>query len=157
MKILNNRGPIIDTCGTARRTLQHSLKLLFTLTLWNHSEKSLWAHFIAMKSHMHFVWQVIKLWLSVSNAWDISINNSNNLSELSRAFKETMYECILFCSVIFLFYISYTRTIANGEFRRFKIPINVQTQRNYKKIYSKCIPLYSCLCFEVDFKASESL
>ena len=59
MKILNNRGAIIYPCGTARRILQHSLKLLFTLTLWNNSEKSLWTNFIALKSHMHFVCQVI--------------------------------------------------------------------------------------------------
>ena len=44
-------------------------------------------------------------------------------------------ECILVYSVIFLFYIPYTRAIAPGEFRGFEIPINFQTQRNYKKIY----------------------
>ena len=39
MKILNKRGPIIDRRGAARLILYHSLKLLFTLTVWNHFQK----------------------------------------------------------------------------------------------------------------------
>ena len=74
MKILNKRRPLIDPCGTARRILQHSLKLLFTLTLWNHFGKSLWTNFIALKSHTHIVLASNKLWLSVSNALGKSIN-----------------------------------------------------------------------------------
>ena len=66
-------------------------------------------------------------------------------------------ECILIYSVIFLFFILYTRAIVTGEFRRFEISINFQTQRNYEKTYSKWIPLYNCICFEVGFKTSESL
>ena len=34
---------------------------------------------------------------------------------------------------------------------------NFQTQWNFEKIYYKCIPLCSFACFELSFKASESL
>ena len=44
-----------------------------------------------------------------------------------------------------------------GGVRGLQPPSNFQTQLNFEKIYYKCIPLCSCVCFELSFKAPESL
>ena len=50
-----------------------------------------------------------------------------------------------------------TRTVAHGGFKGFQPPTNFETQVKIEKICYKCIPLCSCVCFELSFKASESL
>ena len=66
----------------------------------------------------------------------------------------TTLECVLLYSVVFLFYIQYARAVAPGVFRGFQTPTIFQT---FKKIYYKCIPMCNCVCFELSFKAAESL
>ena len=50
-----------------------------------------------------------------------------------------------------LFYILHARTVAPGGFRGFQTPAIFQTQLNLEKNYYKCIPLCSCVCFELSF------
>ena len=71
MKMLNKRGPRIDTWGTPSSNLHLSLKLLFIFNLWNRSDKLVWINLIALKEKPHaFILASNKLWLSVSNALD---------------------------------------------------------------------------------------
>ena len=78
-KMLNKRGPRLDSCGTPSRVLHPSLKLIFSLA--NN-----------------------KFWLRVSNTFDRSINIVPTFLPLSRAcfhFSIIFSKVYLFCDVVF--------------------------------------------------------
>ena len=69
----------------------------------------------------------------------------------------TTLECALAHSIIFLSYISHARAVALSGFREILNPYKFSSPVKFEKIYNKCIPLCSCICLELSFKASENL